>query len=757
MSSALDLVLLPIIPAGNQNRSWLPGLFADKSPRRPARGRQEDLLILFLSITGNAPLPPKQLDDIGAELARTYFKTPGSVTAAQRIVAERLNEFLLDRNLHDTGAGHQGVGLLTQIVLKGNLLYLAQSGPVHAFLLTGQNSAHYYDPQLSGRGLGLRRMPTIRYTHATMAPDDAIILSPNPPPYWSAPVLQDERNHGFESLRHRLLNQSSPGVSGALVQARPGSGEIHFLQPEISSGFRTELAQSGSLSRSSTAIPPSRPRIEIPKAGGVYAKPTQAPVNPTIETGLPSNQASRSPSHAPAAATSSQADQTERRQEQSRQPQINLRPVLSALYFVGGAFWKVIRFIARALGALFVRVLPDSGIFTLPVSTMAFIAIAIPLLVVTVATVVYFQRGRMAQYDAYFARAEETAQEAQASTDPQSQRTTWESTLEQLNLAESYRVTADSKALRAQAQGVLDNLDSIERLDFKPALVQGLKENAHIARMVSTDSDIYMLNATEGVVARATLTSSGYVVDPTFQCGPGPSGGFIIGAIVDITSLPKDNEENATVLGMDANGNLLYCIPGEAPLAAQITPPDSNWNSPQALVYDTGDLYILDAPANAVWIYRGMDFSTQPRLFFDEQIPPMGDVIDIAVNLNDLYLLHLDGHLTVCNFSALSEAPTRCEEPASYTDTRPGLSSGPLIQNAYFTEIKYVQPPDPSIYMLEPRSRAIYHFSVRLNLQRQFRADETLPEGPATAFTISQGNRTVFMAISNRVFYANLP
>jgi hypothetical protein len=120
-------------------------------------------------------------------------------------------------------------------------------------------------------------------------------------------------------------------------------------------------------------------------------------------------------------------------------------------------------------------------------------------------------------------------------------------------------------------------------------------------------------------------------------------------------------------------------------------------------------------------------------------------------------MLHVDGHLTTCVFSALSEAPTRCDEPASYIDHRPGRSSGPLIQGAYFTEIKYVQPPDPSIYMLEPRSRAIYHFSVRLNLQRQYRSTETLPKGPATAFTISQGNRTVFMAISNQVFYANLP
>ncbi|HJW90833.1 MAG TPA: hypothetical protein VJ436_09360, partial [Anaerolineales bacterium] len=148
---------------------------------------------------------------------------------------------------------------------------------------------------------------------------------------------------------------------------------------------------------------------------------------------------------------------------------------------------------------------------------------------------------------------------------------------------------------------------------------------------------------------------------------------------------------------------------------------------------------------------------SQPRLFFGEQVPPMQDVIDMAVNLDDLYLLHTDGHLTTCVFSGLLESPTRCEDPANYTDQRPGRESGPLIEDGHFTEILFIPPPDPSIYMLEPNTHAIYHFSVRLTFQRQFRPQTSLGKTPATAFAISRGNRTAFLAIGNQVYAAMLP
>jgi hypothetical protein len=152
-----------------------------------------------------------------------------------------------------------------------------------------------------------------------------------------------------------------------------------------------------------------------------------------------------------------------------------------------------------------------------------------------------------------------------------------------------------------------------------------------------------------------------------------------------------------------------------------------------------------------------MDFTESPRLFFDEQIPNMADVIDLAVNQNDLYLLHIDGHLTTCVFSELITSPTRCQEPSVFTDPRPGRQSGSTIEDAIFSEIKFSPPPEPSLYLLEPNMRSIYHFSVRLTYDRQYRSSDPLPEGPATAFDIDKNNRLAFIALGNQVFYAAKP
>ena len=135
----------------------------------------------------------------------------------------------------------------------------------------------------------------------------------------------------------------------------------------------------------------------------------------------------------------------------------------------------------------------------------------------------------------------------------------------------------------------------------------------------------------------------------------------------------------------------------------------------------------------------------------------MQDVIDIAVNQNDLYLLHADGHLTTCVYSALATSPTRCKIPEIFTDPRPGRQSGPIIEDAFFSEINFSPPPEPTVYLLDPNSNAIYRFSVRLTLDRQFRPQETLPEGQASAFTVNRNSHTVFLAIENQVYYAPLP
>ena len=180
---------------------------------------------------------------------------------------------------------------------------------------------------------------------------------------------------------------------------------------------------------------------------------------------------------------------------------------------------------------------------------------------------------------------------------------------------------------------------------------------------------------------------------------------------------------------------------------------------------DGKNLYVLDPGSNAIWVYTGTfgQFSNLPVMFFGQQVPQnMGSAITMAVNNADLYLLFQDGHVTICPLTRLSVSPVRCSDPATFKDSRPERQSGPKINDAIFSQMTFASAPDPSLYLLEPLTRAIYRFSPRsdsLELRGQFRATmeaeqyNPLFDGPATAMTIGP-NRFIFFSVGDQVFFA---
>ncbi len=340
-------------------------------------------------------------------------------------------------------------------------------------------------------------------------------------------------------------------------------------------------------------------------------------------------------------------------------------------------------------------------------------------------------------------------------SNPLEQRMAWQAVLGDLDKAENYTVTSQSQTLRAQATENLDNLDSIKRLDYQQAIVGGLDTGVRVSRMIATATDLYMLNAEQGNVLRAIMTGRGYEIDPSFQCGP-TYGPINVGPLVDIAELSPGSFENASLLGMDKDGNLLYCVVGSQPYSAAMAAPNTGFGEPSAMTLDRSDLFVLDATVNAVWIFRNLEVRQQPRLFFGDFVPPMEDVIDLAEYNDDLFLLHADGHITKCIYSGLAESPTRCDDPYPYSDNRPGRVHGPVIEEAVFSQLYFSSFPERSIYLLDPQNQSIYYFSVLLNLQWQYQPFEPVAEGKATAFAISP-NRMAFLAISNYVYYAAMP
>src|SRR5690606_9562568 len=146
-----------------------------------------------------------------------------------------------------------------------------------------------------------------------------------------------------------------------------------------------------------------------------------------------------------------------------------------------------------------------------------------------------------------------------------------------------------------------------------------------ISRIVASERDIYMLNAENGEVLRAVPAAGGrgFQRDDTFICKQGVYGNTTVGALVDILALPSVNVINATLLGIDANGTLLYCAPGQTAQAMRLPPPDTNWGRVTGFAMDGGTLYVLDAQSRAAWVYNGRDgtYTESPYFFFGQQTP----------------------------------------------------------------------------------------------------------------------------------------
>ncbi len=821
MNSSLDLNLLSLAQQGDAVTSDLPDLYAVTPPHRTARGREADSLIIYLSMGGNSPLTPEAHKQLLEQLAHKFYKTTGSLTAALRTVAEALNLYLLDRNLRSTGAGRQGIGQLLLLALRLDTLYLVQCGAVHAFLVTRNETQHLYDPQSSGRGLGLSRSMPVRFLQIKMAPDDYLVLATFSAAGWSETTLTHPDRQGIEALRLALIENAGQEYNAVIIQAQAGTGKLRILRrkPEASATLRP-VALDRPDELVSRLSPPVEEAVVAPTEDKRLGLPTSSVSEPEIIERPAEDKKLGLPSITPIPVSSAIDEPAPSRGEQSQStplstqaisqpppaveaevPQVELptadvvqptppisRPVSEpvqpraastpsaprprakflasfqaffqgALKPIGSALLRALRSATGTIGSALLRLLknllPDADVLRLPPSMMVFIAIAIPVILAVIGGMVFLQRGRAQQHQIYYQQAVEQAAYAATLTNPLEQRMAWQTAIGDLNKAESYVLTSQSQQLRAQVIANLDTIDAVERLDYKQAIVGGLDSSISVSRIIATATDLYLLNRADGSVLHAILTGRGYEVDPSFQCGP-TNGPINVGPLVDIAELPPGSYENASLLGMDGSGNLLYCVVGSAPYSQSIAPPNTGLGEPSAISLDQGDLYVLDPKVNAVWVYRNMDVTEQPRLFFGDTVPPMQDVIDLAVYNDDLFLLHADGHITKCTYSGMAESPTRCDDPFPYSDNRPGRMHGPVIEDSVFDQIYFASFPERSIYLLDPKNQAVYYFSVLLTLQWQYQPKTPLVVGEATAFAISP-NRTAFIAIANNVYYAAMP
>lgn len=789
--NALDLSILSIYRINGQELPRLPGLLAQNPPKKTARGREQDRLLVYLTLAGNVNFSDNEYDQIVNQVAETFYDTPGSLTFALKTAASALNTYLVERNMKSTGKGLYSMGALVLCNLRGNSLYIVQSGPTHVYHLNNE-TRHLFDPLLAGKGLGLSQNARMYFSQVTLSAGDRLLMCVALPPTWDKSITEIRGSAPLETTRRRLLATTDGNVSALLVKASEGSGVTAVIGPTKESSLepaRPAVQEVKPAAEQAVAVekapPAEQPPIESPVMPQTQVEPVEANLQieaqPVPAPAVPA-QPEPGPSLLPDSSPSVSENHTNPPSPVYQGPQVFRKPVdrsslLLKLQPAARSLAQVIQK-TRAGGRKFIdwsekaipRLLPgneEKGPATLfSRSSATFLAIALPLTLFVVARIVYYQFGFAAQYGIYYNRAEDAAQQALTASSPAALRVEWQAALDWLDKADQYQdpPSPASVTLRKQAQTALDSLNKVVRTNFFPAFSAPLGRNLQITRMVANESDIYLLDSLRGNVVRGIYTGKNYELDTTFECGPGNYSGIRVDKLIDILTLPRSKEYDATLMGIDVSGNLLYCAPGEQPKAAFLQIPDTGWKGITAIYFDNYSLYVLDAPARAVWVYHGSDkleFTDKPFFFFEQQVPVMLEqAIDLAVNNDDLYLLHQDGHLTTCTRSNIDTSSTRCNDPALYVDTRPGYQGGMNLSDGIFTQITFTSPPDPAVALLEPNSQSIFRFGPSsLELQNQVRAgigkDNPLPKGmPVTAMAFSP-NKILFYFVDGQLYYAS--
>ena len=770
MSSSFDFHLMPICREAGQDQPGLPGLLSTSAPRRAARGRENDHLILYLEVVGNAPFPRERIQQALPGLAKIYFESPGSRSYAMRGVAEGLNDLILKFNLQEALGGQQAIGLLTQVVLHEDQFYMAQSGAVHAFYLNNDGIQHLYEPSLSGRGVGFGQTTSIRFFQSKVRPNDVLLLAARPAPSWTSVSLSWVHGQGPSALRRRLFDRSVTNLSGLLIHAHAGKGLVQVV-PFQSQPSKTPPVQpiaAVEITRKvqeTTTVEPGGQPVETPLAGQTEESAPAPNISQAQEDGSLVEAARTGPessepeSVAPPTTGSQPVPQASPVQAKSQEPKKQTGMFLAMLVTIGEAFGNFFHQLGRGFGKFLARLFPEE-LLEISNTAMAVIAVAVPVIIVAAASVVYLQLGRAEQGRQFYLQANNTAANALTLDDPLAQRQELLAAEKSLNEAEAYGGVPPTRLdeLQARINLELDRLDHVLRIEYRQAMVEALDPATRITRLVIAFDDLYMLDSTSNRVLHAIETLQGYQLDQDFQCSPEYAGGGV-GTLVGISSWPDGYEPRASIMGIDQTGNLIFCEPGISPVVGRLAPPpNTTLKRVTALTMDRGSLYVLDPPSNAIWVYPGAQIDLEPNLFFGDDIPPLDTVIDIAANLQEIYLLYSDGHLALCFDAVPGISQPKCTNPEPFKDFREGRENADFIPDRPFTQIVSNPSPDPSLYLLEPENQAITQFSFRsLGFLHEYQPVRQLDGGSATAFAIRGVDRLVYLAVGSQVYFGVIP
>ena len=767
----MEFIYYPLALRQNKERQHIPGAVVMAAPRGAHRHRREDLLAILLDISGDHHYTNNEIHELAEGAANAFFREQGSVTRAMQQACNDVNRRIMERNLSSAYEGIRAGGTIGIAVLHKGWLFVCLFGCINVFLISSDKFEQFGKAEGLEESLGQTKYILPRFYQSELKDGDLILLNSKVPSTWTSYYLAGCNSLEMPQLKLRLLNQVTTDIEAVVIRARNGDARVVVgdWQPPVEEAAKRQQPSEFLKQDVSTSIehPGAEEAESILRSEDLLSEVDQAitPANISPEKDV----VPVVPGHI--------------EQEVGaglEEDKLADNPPSTFLVKMAHTWMRLRTLYSRwrlATDRIRKKIAPKSMNMPEPAAPafLVMLALILPLALVLLSFSTYTRIGRTEQYETYMHQAQQAADLARQEKDAVQQYAYWAQALEAVRAAETYRITQESHKLFEEAQFLLDEMDLAARLDFRPALTQFFPEGMVLTRIQAGSSGVYLLDSTSGSVLRLYLNTKGfYEIDDEFKCMPGPYGLEKVTNLIDFAMLPA-NAENFRVVAIDASGNLLYCRPGEVPLSRKLPMPENGFGRIASVAYEENMLYILDAENDAIWMYAGknpdqpnvetavgMVFAERPMEFFDEDVPDLGGAIDLAVNQEDVYILHEDGHMTTCRYSSEKEVRlTECEDPAPYGDNRVGRQDKRpwIFTDTAFRMLQATRLPNSSIYILDALNTSIYQFSYQLNLERvlrpQYNQNYPLPEIQPSGFGISQ-EMEIFLAFGNKLFIAPL-
>jgi hypothetical protein len=221
-----DLFFTPISIIKSTIHPDTPGLLVTNLPKRYVRGREEEQLILFLTLSGQNTPKADTTRALLEKAAATYYQTPGSATSALRIAIQLINASLCERNARGSSAAMKLYGQITAVSLRGFRVVAAQAGMSHALTLTDHGCEHYtpLNPEVSQ--LGIRDIPELSFFQVEVGDSSRLLLADQDSPDWEPLCRPYSAVVSLDAIQNKVLSQLPSQFEGALIRLKLGSGTI---------------------------------------------------------------------------------------------------------------------------------------------------------------------------------------------------------------------------------------------------------------------------------------------------------------------------------------------------------------------------------------------------------------------------------------------------------------------------------------------------------------------------------------------------